>query len=151
MKRLVFLAAALLLAASQAQATVTPIQGTDVGLEHDPVGLMVHTTDSKGDAVFSGLAPGRYSVFIDGNGWLSGPVTITARVKGGETVVSAPLLLSRTKGRVYALDKSGAKLVLVVPAGKAALGLVGLHVVGGGKGRALKGNDNEWRYVPVRR
>lgn len=45
----------------------TPIQGTPVGLDHDPEGIIAHgTTDSKGNVTFEKLPAGHYTLVIDG-------------------------------------------------------------------------------------
>jgi hypothetical protein len=57
--------AALAMSAGVADATVRPIQGTEVGLEHDPQGIITHgMTDAKGGVTFAKLAPGRYAVVL---------------------------------------------------------------------------------------
>jgi hypothetical protein len=52
--------------ATLAEATVTPISGTPIGLEHDPEGIVAHdTTDAKGTVIFAKLKPGRYGALVD--------------------------------------------------------------------------------------
>lgn len=61
-------ACAIGLAATTAQAKQgEPIQGTEVGLDHDPEGIVVRgTTDTKGHVIFAHLKPGHYTLVIDG-------------------------------------------------------------------------------------
>jgi hypothetical protein len=62
--------AALALTTAAAFATVSPIQGIPVGLEHDPGSeIIAHgVTDGKGQVSFGNLAPGKYLIVIDGRG-----------------------------------------------------------------------------------
>lgn len=59
--------AILVLFALPAFATVTPIQGTSVGLDHEPEGIIAKaTTDRDGKVVFRNLAPDKYVLVIGG-------------------------------------------------------------------------------------
>jgi hypothetical protein len=82
--RVALACAALAISAGVADATVTPIQGTDVGLEHDPQGIITQgTTDGKGSVTFAKLAPGRYAVVLTGKG---AAAAIDRLAKGGRKV-----------------------------------------------------------------
>jgi hypothetical protein len=62
-------ATALLFAASAARAEGEPIQGTPIGLEHDPQGIIANgVTDNDGRVTFRDLKPGNYILTIDGPG-----------------------------------------------------------------------------------
>jgi len=100
-----------------------PIPGKDVGLEHDPQGIVgMRTTDRQGNVVFADLAAGRYVVFM--NGYDGNPVSIRisadAAPAGGQTVTIHP-----GRGRVYALDDKGQRLVVTIPR---AGGRIGVNV-----------------------
>jgi hypothetical protein len=59
--------AVLVFAAPAAYADVKPIQGTVVGLEHDPSGIIATApTDGDGRVTFRNLAPGKYVVVVHG-------------------------------------------------------------------------------------
>ncbi|MDP1749997.1 MAG: hypothetical protein Q8L22_11090 [Reyranella sp.] len=114
--KLGLLVAALLSLASVAYATVgTPIQGTPVGLEHDPEGIAVPggKTDAKGNATFAMLKPGRYTVFVPDRSKFKGLVVIlVVSVNDLPVVTSEPMKAGTGKG--YAMDKAGRKLVFTV-------------------------------------
>lgn len=65
----------LMAATSPALATAgVPIQGTSVGLDHEPDGIIAHgTTDSDGNVSFRDLKPGHYVLVIDDKG-LAAPI-----------------------------------------------------------------------------
>lgn len=115
MKSLKFVAAcvaALVLAASLAYASPgTPIQGTPVGLDHDPGGSIVAQgkTDAKANAVLGRLEPGRYVVFVPDLSAFKGPMVFAVSVNGAAPVVSEPT--KPGKGKAYAMDKNGRKLM----------------------------------------
>jgi hypothetical protein len=115
MKSLKFFAAcmaAFVVAASLAHATVgTPIQGTPVGLDHDPGGNLVAQTktDAKGNATFGKLAPGRYVVSVPDLSVFKGPVVFAVSVNGAAPVLSEPIKAG--KGKAYAMDRNGRKLM----------------------------------------
>jgi hypothetical protein len=67
MIRAALVCAALALPATTALAEGGPIQGTSVGVDHDPGGLVARgTTDAKGSVTFAKLVPGRYAVVLTG-------------------------------------------------------------------------------------
>jgi hypothetical protein len=111
----VALCAAVLSLASLAWATSgTPISGTSVGLDHEPEGIAIPggTTDAKGKATFAKLAAGRYTVFVPDLSKFKGSVVIAVSVGGAAPINSEPLKAAKGKG--YALDKNGRKLVFTV-------------------------------------
>lgn len=112
--RLVAIAAIGLLLAAFGQATPgTPISDTPIGLEGEPQWLAAPVrTDARGEAVFS-VGPGRYSVFLT-NPMAPAVVTVTP-VNDAPSMTSAPIRPGR--GRVYAVDAAGRRLVTTVPRG----------------------------------
>lgn len=112
--RPVALAAIGLLLAAFGQATPgTPIVGIPIGLEGEPQWLAAPArTDARGEAVFS-VGPGRYSVFLTNP---SAPAIVTVTpVNDAPSMTSAPIRPGR--GRVYAVDAAGRRLVTTVPRG----------------------------------
>ncbi|MDI1325681.1 MAG: hypothetical protein PSV23_02670 [Brevundimonas sp.] len=112
--RPVAIAAIGLLLAAFGQATPgTPIQGIPIGLEGEPEWLAAPArTDARGEAVFS-VGPGRYSVFLTNP---SAPTVVTVTpVNDAPSMTSAPIRPGR--GRVYAVDAAGRRLVTTVPRG----------------------------------
>lgn len=108
-------AAALVVAATTAYATPgTPIVGIPVGLEGDPEFIVVatSTTDAKGNASFTTLKAGRYTVSVPDLSKFKGPVVIAVSVNGALAVNSEPMKTGKGKG--YATDKAGRKLVFTV-------------------------------------
>ncbi len=107
--------ATLMLVASVAYATAgTPIQGTPVGLDHDPDGIAVAQgkTDGKGNATFGKLEPGRYTVFVPELSAFKGPMVFGVSVNGAAPVMSEPHKAG--KGKAYALDKGGRKMTVTI-------------------------------------
>ncbi len=82
-----------LLAVPVAHATVTPVSGIPIVLEHDPAGIAIPpvATNVKGDAVFLHLAAGRYLVFLPDASVLKARARISAGVTGEKPLVSAPI------------------------------------------------------------
>ena len=106
------LVAALVCAASLAHAGLgDPIPGKDVGLEHDPPAMRIAPgkTDSKGNVTFGKLEGGRYVVFLPELADFKGPVVFSVSVNGAAPVLSEPI--KPGKGKAYAMDKSGRKLM----------------------------------------
>ncbi len=68
--RAALLCLAFVLPATAAFATgESPISGTDVGLEHDPAGIVAKgTTDRNGKVTFRDLKPGKYVLVFGGKG-----------------------------------------------------------------------------------
>ena len=65
--RIVLACAALALSSTAAFATVTPSQGTPIGLEHDPEGIIAHAATGPGGRVtFRDLKPGNYVLVLSG-------------------------------------------------------------------------------------
>lgn len=116
MKLFAAVAVALLVAASVAHAEPgVPITGTEVGLEHDPEGIVeARPTDRLGNVVFVGLAPGRYTVFVPDASRLSAParIRISANVP---TIRGQTYSIQPGRGRAYALDANGQRLVVTIP------------------------------------
>lgn len=113
--RFATIAAVGLLLAAFVQATAgTPIVGIPVGLEGDPDPIVAPgRTDARGEAVFS-VGPGRYSVFLTNPSSPAMVVTVTP-VNDAPSLTSAPIRPGR--GRVYAVDSAGRRLMTVVPRG----------------------------------
>lgn len=110
-------AATVLSTAASAQSTAgTPIQGTPVGLEHDPEGVRIDAgrTDARGNVTASNLAPGRYTVFLTDASKLKAPVRVTVSSPGAAPLVSEPVLPAESGSRAYALDRSGSRLVVMI-------------------------------------
>jgi hypothetical protein len=116
MKLFAAVVATLLLGVSiaQAQSTVTPASGIPVGLEGEPGGSIApHTTDRQGNVVFADLAPGRYTVFIPDASRLQGPAGLGIRLNFEE--IRVPYSIQPGRGRAYALDEKGQRLVVTIP------------------------------------
>ena len=108
-------AALALISASMVHARQgDPIPGRDIVLEGDPNAAVAATakTDAKGNARFMELKPGRYAIATPDISQFKGPVVIAVSVNGGPAINSEPLKAS--KGKAYALDKSGRKLIFTV-------------------------------------
>lgn len=112
--RPVAIAAIGLFLAGFGQATPgTPIQGIPIGLKGEPEWPAAPVqTDARGEAVFS-VGPGRYSVFLT-NPTAPAVVTVTP-VNDAPSMTSAPIRPGR--GRVYAVDPAGRRLMTVVARG----------------------------------
>lgn len=86
-----FLAAVLIALPLFALATVTPISGTSVGMDHDPGGVIVSQTKTNkaGVAVFPNVKPGKYrltvvpATFSEG----AGPAVIKINIPGQATLI----------------------------------------------------------------
>lgn len=76
--------ATLVFTSTAAFAEGGPIQGTEVGLEHDPAGIAIPggVTDSNGSVTFRNLAPGKYVVSVRGKD--VGAAMDRARHSGGQ-------------------------------------------------------------------
>ena len=108
-----FVAVGVLMMAFAQSTPGTPISGTDVGLEGDPGSVVAPgRTDARGEAVFS-VGPGRYSAFLTNP---SSPAIVTVTpVNDAPVMISAPIRPGR--GRVYAVDAAGRRLITLVPRG----------------------------------
>jgi hypothetical protein len=92
------------LSGGAAYATVTPIQGTPIVLEHDPQGIIAHgTTDAHGSATFAGLRPGRYAVFVTGTDLIAA-LDRTAARGGHRIALTADIPIADS-----ALDRTAAR------------------------------------------
>ena len=113
-RRLLAIAAVGLLLAAFANPG-DPIPGVEVGLEHDPEGLVSpRTTDDLGRAEFA-VGEGRAVVLSPAVQTLRRPAV--ARVEVGRTVqVSAPIMPG-DRGRADILGTDGRRLVVVIPRG----------------------------------
>lgn len=109
-------------------AKVDPISGTDVGLDHDPAGIVAGrgTTNARGHAtvpVRLNASPDRLSGYIAERSGLRSPVIM--RIDAGrQSVVSAPILPGR--GRGYALDRAGRRLVVTLEGRRGEIREVGI-------------------------
>jgi len=119
------LIAALLLSVSEAHAEPgTPISDTPVGLEGDPGSIVApRRTDRQGNVVFADLAPGRYTVFIPDASRLQGPAGLRISLNFEE--IRVPYAVQPQRGRGYALDDRGQRLVVTIPR---AGGRIGVNV-----------------------
>ncbi|HWQ85410.1 hypothetical protein [Brevundimonas sp.] len=113
-RRLLAIAAVGLLLAAFA-GPGDPIPGVEVGLEHDPEGLISpRTTDDLGRAEFA-VGEGRAVVLFPAVQTLRRPAV--ARVEVGRTVqVSAPIVPGG-RGRADILGTDGRRLVVIIPRG----------------------------------
>tara|TARA_R110002051_G_scaffold42031_1_gene86660 strand:+ start:421 stop:846 length:426 start_codon:yes stop_codon:yes gene_type:complete len=126
MKWFTVLVATLLLSVSVAHAGPgDPIPGVEVGLEHDPEGLVVpRVTDRQGNVFFADLAPGRYTVFIADASRLETPVGL--RISADVPTLRVQTYTIRPgRGRGYAVDDRGQRLVVTIPR---AGGRIGVNV-----------------------
>lgn len=128
MKRIVGIAAVLLLGVSiaHAQSTVRPLAGIEVGLEHEPERFTEpRPTDRMGNVVFAELAPGRYTVFVPDASRLEAAVRI--RISADVPTTRTPQIYTIQPGRErsYALDTRGQRLVVTIPR---AGGRIGVNV-----------------------
>lgn len=116
MRLFAVIAATLLVGASVAQAERgEPIVKIPIGLEGDPGSLVApRPTDLTGTAVFADLAPGRYAVFVPDAARL--PATVRIRISADVSTLRVQNYSIRPgRGRVYALDDSGRRLVVTIP------------------------------------
>lgn len=106
---LAFAAVSLLLGASAQSTAGAPIQGIPIGLKGDP-GTVVSPlpSNARGEATFT-VGPGRYSVFLVDPG---APVELTFTPANYE--VSQTVALQPGRGRVYATDAGGRRLLVVI-------------------------------------
>ena len=99
-----------------------PIRDKDVVLQGDPSGLGVFTgkTDAKGNATFSKLKAGSYSVVLPNTaffpvgssiGQRSAQLSITAN---GKTVVARPIPATKTPAKATATGQEGKKLIIII-------------------------------------
>ena len=81
--------AAVVFAATTADATVTPSSSTPIILEHDPAGIVATApTDGDGRVTFRNLAPGKYVLVIDGSALAASLNRLTTRKKESSGGVS---------------------------------------------------------------
>jgi len=117
--------ASLLLAmpAAAQPTSGTPVSGTSVGLDPEPEGLRIEPrqTDARGSVAFTGLAPGRYTVYLADVSTLKAPVRVSVRVSDGSgrpgttRRVSEPIRPATGADKAYALDQTGRRLVVETP------------------------------------
>jgi hypothetical protein len=105
----------LLMTATLAHAG-DPIPGKDVGLEHDPQGIVARgVTDEKGNVTFTKLKAGQYAVVLLDSSKLPAFVFRITNVRANAVgQVSEPVLPGKNPGPAYAMDKSGRKLMVDV-------------------------------------
>ena len=86
-------------------ATVKPIAGTEVGLEHDPSNEIVAkaTTDREGNVTFGNLKPGRYRVVLTDKSKLTVPARVTISGTAAAPRVSEPIAEGQYGSKAYAL------------------------------------------------
>jgi hypothetical protein len=82
-----------------------PIQGTDVGLDHDPGNIVVsHSlTNSAGLAVFQNVKPGRYAVTIGSIDWGDGNQRENGLTKVGAGVL---ILVSGQRTAAFTISRT---------------------------------------------
>lgn len=127
MKTLILIAAAALSTIGPPAQTTpgTPIQGIPIGLEGDPGSIVVpRTSDRLGNVVFTGLAPGRYSVLVQDASQFRAPVSISIRPEVPAVEVK-PYSIRPGRGRAYAMDAEGKRLIVSIPR---AGGRIGVNV-----------------------
>jgi hypothetical protein len=93
-----------------------PIDGTDVGLDHNPGGGIVAraVTDREGNVTFSKLKSGSYSVVLMDTSSLKVPCRISVTFGREKLPISEAILPGKHGAQAFALDKSGHKLTVVL-------------------------------------
>lgn len=108
-------AAALMLTALTPMTAGDPIQGTSVGLDHDPESLVTATTSDR-DVVEALIPQGRVT-----GGHLTAAqsvrVPVVARVELSRSVLTAKSLQPGGRGDVYFQNREGRRLTFTVPRG----------------------------------
>jgi hypothetical protein len=119
MKKLTIVAVtfALLLALSPAHAFADgkPIDGTDVGIDHDPGTIYAHAlTNGDGNVTFNNLKPGRYTFVLTDTSTLKVPCRMAVTFGREKLPISEPILPGKRGTQAFALDRSGQKLSVVL-------------------------------------
>ena len=93
-----------------------PIQGTEVGLDHEPPGGIVARakTDGEGNITFNNLKPGRYTFVLLDTSSLKVPCRISVTFGREKLPISEAILPGKRGTQGYALNKSGHKLTVVL-------------------------------------
>ena len=113
-------AAFLILATTAAFAEPgKPIDGTDVGLDHQPPTppqiVARGATSGEGNVTFNNLKPGLYTFVLLDTSTLKVPCRVLVTFnKGAKLPLSEPILPGKRGSQGYAVDKSGRKLTVVL-------------------------------------
>jgi hypothetical protein len=94
-----------------------PIQGTEVGLEHDPHGMVARgETNAGGNVTFSNLKVGNYTFLLADTGALKAPavIRITNIRANASGLASAPIQPGKRGASANVLDTSGRKLTVPI-------------------------------------
>ena len=97
-----------------------PIDGTDVGLDHQPPTppqiVARGATNGEGNVTFGNLKPGSYTFVLTDTSTLKVPcrVLVTFNKGTAKLPISEPILPGKRGAQAYALDRSGRKLTVVL-------------------------------------
>ena len=148
MKKIIVFAAAFaafltLTAASVFAEPGRPIQGQEVGLDHEPPGgIMARAaTNGEGNVTFNNLKPGRYTSVLVDTSSLKVPCRVQVTFnKGGAKLPLSELVMPGKRGaQGFAFDRSGRKLTVVIAE---AGGSISVHVSSAEGQSANPGKNN---------
>ena len=93
-----------------------PIDGTDVGLDHNPGGGIIAraVTNREGNVTFGNLKPGTYTFVLMDTSTLKVPCRVSVTFGREKLPVSEPISPGKRGAQAFALDRSGRKLTVVV-------------------------------------
>ena len=93
-----------------------PIQGTEVGLDHEPPGGIVAraVTSSEGNVTFGNLKPGKYTFELLDTSTLKVPCRVSVTFGREKLPVSEPIMPGKRGAQGWAMDRGGRKLTVVV-------------------------------------
>lgn len=115
-------AVALMLMAMSQSTSGTPIQGTSVGLDHDPESLIIAATNDRG-VIDLQIPQGRVvGLLLPAVQTLRVPAV--ARVEMGRTVLTSVPIQPGGRGRAWFVDRRGQRLTLTIPRGGARVRVV---------------------------
>ena len=91
-----------------------PIEGTDVGLDHEPGGGIIAraATDRGGNVNFGNLKPGKYTFVIMDISTLKVPCRVLVTFGREKLHLSEAILPGKRGAQTFALDSSGRKLTV---------------------------------------
>ncbi|MBX9803706.1 MAG: hypothetical protein K2Y04_13230 [Caulobacteraceae bacterium] len=114
-------AVVLLLAAFGPMAPGDPIQGTSVGLDHDPESLIIATTNDRG-VIDVPMQQGRLiGLLLPAVQRVRITVPVVARVESGRTVLTSVPIQPGGRGDAYFMGRDGQRLTLPIPRGGARI------------------------------